>query len=167
MRLGRDPIVHLYFLARDCHDWTYPGMVARGYDMAEDDVLPKIGWLNNYVKDKNGQELLLWFHSPPCCALATWSPILPAFWWNVWWNQAQVTTATGTHRKMFREIGAWWRSANVLGHLAGRGMWPAAGAQGFSHALGKPRWMGCFITNEVPLFTIWICLKLKGSYKYP
>jgi hypothetical protein len=27
--------------------------------------------------------------------------------------------------------------------------------------------MGCFITNEVPLFTIWICLKLKGSYKYP
>lgn len=46
-------------------------MVARGYDMAEDDVLPKIGWLNNYVKDKNGQELLLWFHSPPCCALAT------------------------------------------------------------------------------------------------
>ena len=30
-------------------------MVARGYDMAEDDVLPKIGWLNNYVKDKNGR----------------------------------------------------------------------------------------------------------------
>lgn len=89
MRLGRDPIVHLYFLARDCHDWTYPGMVARGYNMAEDDVLPKIGWLNNYVKDKNGQELLLWFHSPPCCAHSPHDLQLKTsfLWFHVWWNQ--------------------------------------------------------------------------------